>query len=344
MNANVTRPNRAAVLLSPNHVEMQDWPEPVAGPNDVVVEIAAVGVCGSDVHYFRHGRIGNLVCDRPIVLGHEAAGTVVATGGAVAHLKPGDRVTLEPQRPCGHCEQCWSGAYNLCRDVVFMATPPYHGAFARRVVNPADFTFAIPESLSFEEAALIEPLAVGLWATERLDLKPGSSVLIIGAGPIGLLAGQAAAARGATRIILSDINPARIGLVSRFPRFEAHDAAADPAYETIAEVDAVIECSGAPTAVTRALPRIRPRGGLALVGINPTGVASVDFWPAMERELSIHGVFRYAGMYPRAIALAASGLVDLKSVITHRFGLEETAAALAKASDDPSSIKSVVLP
>lgn len=191
---------------------------------------------------------------------------------------------------------------------------------------------------------MIEPLAVGLWATERLDLKPGSSVLIVGAGPIGLLAGQAAAARGATRIILSDINPARIGLVSRFPRFEAHDAAADPAYETIAEVDAVIECSGAPMAVTRALPRIRPRGGLALVGINPTGAASVDFWPAMERELSIHGVFRYAGMYPRAIELAASGLVDLKSVITHRFGLEETAAALAKASDDPSSIKSVVLP
>lgn len=344
MNANVTRPNRAAVLLSPNHVEMQDWPEPVAGPNDVVVEVAAVGVCGSDVHYFRHGRIGNLVCDRPIVLGHEAAGRVVATGDAVTHLKIGDRVTLEPQRPCGHCEQCWSGAYNLCRDVVFMATPPYHGAFARRVVNPADFTFAIPDSLSFEEAALIEPLAVGLWATERLDLKPGSSVLIVGAGPIGLLAGQAAAARGATRIILSDINPARIGLVSRFPRFEAHDAAADPTYGTIAEVDAVIECSGAPTAVTRALPCIRPRGGLALVGINPTGAASVDFWPAMERELSIHGVFRYAGMYPRAIALATSGLVDLKSVITHRFGLEETAAALARASDDPSSIKSVVLP
>lgn len=344
MNALSSKPNRAAVLMAPNVVEMQDWPEPVAGPNDVLVEIAAVGVCGSDVHYFRHGRIGNLVCDRPIVLGHEAAGTVVATGAEVRHLKPGDRVTLEPQRPCGHCAQCWSGAYNLCPDVVFMATPPYHGAFARRVVNPADFTFTIPDSLSFEEAALIEPLAVGLWATERLAMKPGSSVLIIGAGPIGLLAGQAAAARGATRIVLSDINPARIGLVGRFPRFEAHDAAADPLYETIGEVDNVIECSGAPNAVTRALPRIRRRGGLALVGINPTGAASVDFWPAMERELSIHGVFRYAGVYPRAIELAASGLVDLKSVITHRFSLEETAAALTNASEDMSSIKSVVLP
>ena len=344
MNAIVTRPNRAAVLMAPNVVEMQDWPEPVAGPLDVVVEVAAVGVCGSDVHYFRHGRIGNLVCDSPIVLGHEAAGTVVAAGAAVTHLKHGDRVTLEPQRPCGHCAQCWSGAYNLCPDVVFMATPPYHGAFARRVVNPADFTFAIPDSLSFEEAALIEPLAVGLWATERLNMKPGSSVLIIGAGPIGLLAGQAAAARGATRIVLSDINPDRIALVKRFPRFEAHNAAADPHYETIAEVDSVIECSGAPTAVTRALPRIRRRGGLALVGINPTGAASVDFWPAMERELSIHGVFRYAGIYPKAIELAASGLVDLKSVITHRFGLEETAAALTNASQDMSSIKSVVLP
>lgn len=344
MNTVFKTPNRAAVLTAPNVVEMQDWPEPTAGPNDVVVEIAAVGVCGSDVHYFRHGRIGKLICDRPIVLGHEAAGTVIAAGEAVTHLKAGDRVTLEPQRPCGHCAQCWSGAYNLCPDVVFMATPPYHGAFARRVVNPADFTFVIPDSLSFEEAALIEPLAVGLWATERLNMKPGSSVLIIGAGPIGLLAAQAAAARGATRIVVSDIDAERVALIGRFPRFEAHDAAADPDYAGIADVDNVIECSGAPTAVSRALPHIRPRGGVALVGINPTGASSVDFWPALEREISIHGVFRYAGIYPKAIALAASGLVDLKSVITDRFGLDETAAALAKASDDRSSIKSVVLP
>ena len=339
-----SRPNRAAVLTAPGVIELQDWPEPVPGPYDVVVDIAAVGVCGSDVHYFRHGRIGTLVADKPIVLGHEAAGTVSAVGSAVSTLEVGDRVTLEPQRPCGHCEQCWSGAYNLCPDVVFMANPPYHGAFARRAVNPADFTFKIPDAMSFEEAALIEPLAVGFWACERIGLGGGSSVLVTGAGPIGLLAAQAARARGAARIVVSDISPERLSTLSRFPFMTAHDAGADPGFGTVADVDSVIECSGAPGIVHRLLPHIRPRGALALVGIAIGAPAPIDLWPAMVRELSIHGVYRYAGVYPRVISLAASGQVDLKAVITHRFGLDDTHAALSQSARDMTSIKSIVVP
>ncbi|KKC35306.1 hypothetical protein WH87_17130 [Devosia epidermidihirudinis] len=337
-----TLPNRAAVLMAPETIEIMDWHEPVCGPDDVVVDIAAVGVCGSDVHYFRHGRIGDTIADKPIVLGHEAAGTVTAIGANVRHLKIGDRVTLEPQRPCGHCEQCWSGAYNLCPDVEFMANPPYHGAFARRVVNPADFTFVVPDHLSFEEAALIEPLAVGFWAVDRLDLQPGTSVLITGAGPIGVLAAQMAAARGAGRIVISDINTARLDVLKRFPRFEAHNAAEDPQLENVEPVDYVIECSGAPGIVDRVLKRIRPRGGLALVGINVHGAGPIDLWPVMAKEITIVGVYRYASIYPRAIALAATGQVDLKALITHRFTLDESAAALGQSAKDMSSLKSVV--
>lgn len=336
--------NRAAVLTAPNSIEVRDWPEPAPGADDVVIEISAVGVCGSDVHYFKHGRIGDIVIDQPLVLGHEAAGTISAVGANVKHLGIGDRVALEPQRPCGHCEQCWSGAYNLCPDVVFMAAPPCHGAFARRVVNPADFTFRIPDSMGFEEAALMEPLAVGFWAAERAQLRAGSRCLVIGAGPIGLLAAQVALARGAVGVVVSDVHPERIASVRRFPRFAAHDAAADPGYATVDPIDHVIECSGSAEVLNRALKRVRPRGSVALVGINIEGHADIDVWSVMAKELSIVGVYRYAGIYPRVIALAASGQIDLTSMITHRFDLDHTGDALSQGSRDMSSIKSIVRP
>jgi L-iditol 2-dehydrogenase len=338
------KPNRAAVLISPNHIEVLDWQEPVAGPTDVIIEVMAVGVCGSDVHYFKHGRIGDIVIDQPVVLGHEAAGTISAIGKDVKHLRVGDRVTLEPQRPCGHCEQCWSGAYNLCPDVIFMAAPPYHGAFARRVVNPADFTFHIPDSMSFEEAALMEPLAVGFWAAERAQIGAGKKCLIIGAGPIGLLAAQVAAARGASSIVISDVHPERINVVRKFSRFIAHDAGADPEYNLVEPVDHIIECSGSADVLNRALQRARPRGSVALVGINVDGRANIDVWSIMAKELMMVGVYRYAGIYPQAIALASSGQIDLKSIITHRFDLNHTADALSQSSRDMSSVKSIVLP
>jgi L-iditol 2-dehydrogenase len=344
MTLHSDRPNRAAVLLSPNTIEVQDWDEPTPGPADVVIEVAAVGVCGSDVHYFKHGRIGDIVIDRPLVLGHEAAGTISAIGKDVKHLQVGDRVTLEPQRPCGHCEQCWSGAYNMCPDVIFMAAPPYHGAFARRVVNPADFTFRIPDSLTFEEAALMEPLAVGFWAAERAQIGAGKKCLVIGAGPIGLLAAHVLAVRGASSIVISDVNPERINIVRRFSRFIAHDAGADPGYTSVEPVDHIIECSGSPDVLNRALQRARPRGSIALVGINVNGRANIDVWSIMAKELMMVGVYRYAGIYPRVIALASSGQIDLKSIITHTFDLDHTGDALSQSSRDMSSIKSIVLP
>jgi L-iditol 2-dehydrogenase len=344
MTMHSDRPNRAAVLISPNTVEVQDWAEPTAGPNDVVIEVAAVGVCGSDVHYFKHGRIGDIVIDRPLVLGHEAAGTISAIGKDVKHLQVGDRVTLEPQRPCGHCEQCWSGAYNMCPDVIFMAAPPYHGAFARRVVNPADFTFRIPDSMSYEEAAMMEPLAVGFWAAERAQIGAGKKCLVIGAGPIGLLAAQVLAARGASSIVISDVHPERINIIRRFGRFIAHDAGADPNYAMVEPVDHIIECSGSPEVLNRALQRARPRGSVALVGINVNGRANIDVWSIMAKELMMVGVYRYAGIYPRVIALASSGQIDLKSIITHTFDLDHTGDALSQSSRDMSSIKSIVLP
>lgn len=338
------RGNRAALLMAPNQIEIRDWPEPTLGPQDVMIEIAAVGVCGSDVHYFQHGRIGDLVVDFPLVLGHEAAGRISAVGSEVSHLSPGDRVTIEPQRPCGRCPECRSGAYNLCADVIFMATPPYHGAFATRVAHAADFTFRIPDTLSFEEAALIEPLAVGFWAAEQAQIRAGSRCLVIGAGPIGLLAAQVALSRGAAEVVVSDIHPQRIASVALFPRLAAHNGQLNPSYQGVLPFDHCIECSGAPAALAAALACMKPRGTVALVGISVNGKAQLDFWPILAKELRLSGVFRYAGIYPRVIALAASGLIDLKSMITHRFDLDHTGDALAQSSRDMASIKSVVLP
>src|SRR6476469_4004604 len=192
--------NRAAVLTGPGRIVVEDRPVPEPGPREVLVEISAVGVCGSDVHYFEHGRIGDFVFEAPLVLGHESAGRVAALGEGVTRHAVGDRVTLEPGVPCGRCRECRAGRYNLCPDVVFFATPPVDGAFTNHVAIHEDFAFALPDELSDEAGALMEPLSVGIWACRKAGVGLGDRVLVTGAGPIGLLAAQVARAAGASRV------------------------------------------------------------------------------------------------------------------------------------------------
>jgi L-iditol 2-dehydrogenase len=177
--------NRAAVLHEPGDIRIEERPTPEPGPREVLVEITSVGVCGSDVHYYEHGRIGSHVVRAPLILGHESAGRVVALGeGATKHAE-GDRVTLEPGVPCGRCRECRAGRYNLCADVVFFGTPPVDGAFARYVTIHEDFAFALPDGLSDDVGALMEPLSVGIWACRKAGVSAGDRVLVTGAGPIG---------------------------------------------------------------------------------------------------------------------------------------------------------------
>ena len=191
-----TSTNRAAVLHAAGDVRVEERPVPEPGPREVLVEVTAVGVCGSDIHYYEHGRIGDFVVRAPMVLGHEPAGHVVEVGAEVTRHRVGDRVTLEPGIPCGRCAQCRAGRYNLCPDVVFFATPPVDGAFANFVTIHEDFAFTLPDSLSDDVGALMEPLSVGIWACRKGGVSAGDRVLVTGAGPIGQLAAQVASPSG----------------------------------------------------------------------------------------------------------------------------------------------------
>ncbi len=263
---------RASVLTGAGMIGMQERPVPTVLPDEVLIKIAAVGVCGSDVHYYREGRIGDFVVDAPLVLGHEAGGRIVALGDGVAPERLGERVAIEPQRPCRVCAQCKAVRYNLCPHMRFYATPPVDGALCEYVTIQADFAHPVPDALSDDAAALLEPLSVGIWTARKARIVPGSSVLIAGAGPIGVITAQAAKAFGATDIIVSDPAGDRRQLVTRFGATRT----LDPREESVHDlgVDAFIDASGVAPAVVDGIKAVRGAGTVVLVGMGADEVAA----------------------------------------------------------------------
>jgi L-iditol 2-dehydrogenase len=336
--------NRAAVLHAPGDLRLEDRPVPEPGPREVLVEIATVGVCGSDIHYYEHGRIGSFVVREPLVLGHESSGRVAALGPGASKHAVGDRVALEPGVPCGSCRECRAGRYNLCRDVRFFATPPIDGAFANFVTIHEDFAFALPESVSDAAGALMEPLSVGVWACQKANVSAGDRVLVTGAGPIGLLAVQAARAFGATEITVTDVNPHRLELAERTGATATVDVAETRLEDSGLEADALIECSGHPASLKAGVSALRPAGAAVLVGMGPEEEGTVPLALIQSRELWLTGTFRYANTYPTAIALAAHGRVDLEAIITGHYGLDDADAALRAGREDPTAVKVMVTP
>ncbi len=332
--------NRAAVLYAPGDLRVEERPMPEPGPREVLVEIAAVGVCGSDVHYYEHGRIGPFVVREPLILGHESAGRVVELGSEASRHAVGDRVTLEPGVPCGRCRECRAGRYNLCRDVRFFATPPVDGAFADFVTIHEDFAFALPDSVSDVAGALMEPLSVGIWACRKAGVTAGDRVLVTGAGPIGLLAMQVALAFGATEVAISDVNELRLAAAERMGATRVLQAGSDEPDE----VDVLIECSGHPTAVAAGIEAVRPAGTAVLVGMGPEPTSELPVALIQTSELWVTGTFRYANTYPVALALAANERVDVGALITGHYELEDTEDALNAARTDAGSIKVMVHP
>jgi L-iditol 2-dehydrogenase len=331
---------RAAVLHAPGEIRIEERERPQPGPREVLVQVTAVGVCGSDVHYYEHGRIGPHVVEAPLILGHESAGRVVELGEGASKHAVGDRVTMEPGVPCGRCRECRAGRYNLCADVQFFATPPVDGAFTEFVAIHEDFAFALPESLSDEEGALMEPLSVGVWACRKASVSAGDRILVTGAGPIGLLAMQCAIAFGATEVTVSDVNERRLEVARRTGATQT----VTPDDEMPGDFDALIECSGHPAAVAAGIHALRPAGTAVLVGMGPEEEGTLPISVIQTREIWVTGTFRYANTYPPAIALAASGRVDLKAIISGHFGLEDAEAALRAGREDPDSVKPIVVP
>ena len=332
-----------ALLLRQGEIAVESAEVPTPGPHQVLIEVATVGICGSDVHYFDHGRIADFVVREPLVLGHEASGTIRALGAEVTDREVGQRVAMEPQETCGRCKQCLSGRYNLCPYVEFFATPPIHGAFAQYVVLDSVRAHPVPDSMSDEAAALIEPLSVGVWAAQKAQVQPGDRVLVTGAGPVGLLCADVARARGAAWVGVSDTNGHRLDVARQRGANQTMDAMAGPLNEQIDPVDVVLECSGAAPAIKGAFAVAAPAGRIVLVGM---GAADLELPVAMiqVKELVVTGTFRYANAYPAAIALAASGVVDLDGLVTGSYGLSEVPDALQVAKTDETVLKPMVYP
>ena len=334
---------RVAVLSGPGDLSVQERPEPHAGPGQVVVRVASVGVCGSDTHYYDHGRIGRFVVEQPLVLGHEASGEVVELGAGVTGLRPGQRVSLEPGVPDLVCEQCRAGRYNLCPEMRFFATPPVDGAFAELVAVHAAFAHPVPDTMSDDAAALLEPLSVGIWACRKGRVTAGSRVLITGAGPIGLVSVQTALAFGATSVVVSDVNPSRLQLALDLGATEVVDARSASVLDLSRPPEVLLECSGFPPAIAEGVRALDRAGRAVLVGMGGDEVA-LPLSVVQERELELTGTFRYANTWPTAIDLVSSGRVDLDRLVTGTYGLADAALALTASRRDDSAVKAVVRP
>lgn len=330
---------RASALLAQDELTVANRPVPEPGADEVLVRVASVGVCGSDTHYFTHGRIGPFVVEDPLVLGHEASGVIVRVGSDVDAARIGSRVSIEPQRACRVCEQCKQGSYNLCPRMEFFATPPIDGAFAEYVTIQSDFAHDVPDNVSDHAAALMEPLSVGVWACRKAQITAGSRVLIAGAGPIGVITAQVARAMGATEIIITDVSEERLSFATSHGATRALVAGA-PMDEM--SVDAFIDASGAAPAIRAGIPAVKPGGRIVLVGLGADEL-TLPVNLLQNRELWLTGVFRYANTWPTAIELVAKGLIDLDVLVTHTFGLDEVEGALS-AGRLPGALKAVVEP
>ena len=336
--------NRAAIMYGTHDIRLEEVPIPAPGPKEVLVEIGAVGVCGSDVHYYEEGRIGSFVVREPLILGHESMGTIVALGEEVTKHEVGERVTLEPGVPDGTCRECRAGRYNLCPNVKFFATPPINGAFTNYVNIHEDFAFTLPDGLSDNAGALMEPLSVGIWSCRKAGVEAGDHVLVTGAGPIGLLAMQVALAQGATEVTITDVAPERLQMAEKTGATRAINVSEEPLDEAGVEVDALIECSGNGRALNDGIRCIRPAGTAVVVGMGPGEESSIPLAFIQNREIWLTGTFRYANTYPAAIELAATGKVDLDAIVTGYYGLEETEEALQASRKDPGNVKPMVVP
>lgn len=337
---------KALVLERTRELALRDIDLPQAvGPGDVRIKVHTVGVCGSDVHYYVHGGIGPFRVDAPMVLGHEASGTVVETGAGVTHLRVGDRVCMEPGVPRLDSPATLRGLYNLDPDVRFWATPPIHGCLTPFVVHPAAFTYRLPDNVSFAEGAIVEPLSIGLQAAKKAAMKPGDLAVVIGAGTIGAMTALAALAGGAARVILADVVPDKLALFAGNPAVTTVDVRTRPLADAVAEAsggwgaDVVFEASGSANAYAGLVDLMCPGGCAVLIGM-PVAPVPLDVVALQAKEGRIESVFRYANIFPRALALIASGAIDVKPFISRTFPFSDGVRAFEEAaSGHPRDVK-----
>ena len=338
---------KALVLERAGQLSLRDIPLPsTLGPDDVRIAIRTVGVCGSDLHYYLHGAIGPFVVREPMVLGHEASGVVTEVGPGVTHLAVGDRVCMEPGVPNWSSRASRLGLYNLDPDVAFWATPPVHGCLLGAVIHPAALTFKLPDGVSFAAGAFVEPLAVGMQAATKARIEPGQVAVVLGAGTIGIMTALAALAAGCARVLVTDVVDAKLAIASRYDGIETVNVAHASAVERIGAMtggwgaDAVFEASGNRRAFADLSALACPGGVLVLVGMPPEPVA-FDVVSAQVKELRIETVFRYANVFPRAVALLASGRIDVSPLVSRTFPFSDSVEAFEFAAEGRADVVKV---
>jgi D-xylulose reductase len=341
---------RALVLEKKGELSLREIALPLdVGPDDVKIAIHTVGVCGSDVHYYTHGAIGSYVVRAPMVLGHEAAGTVVEVGANVETFKIGDRVCMEPGVPNLSSRATRLGIYNVDPDVTFWATPPVHGVLAPYAVHPAAFTYKLPDNVSFAEGAMVEPFAIGMQAASRARIVPGDVAVVVGCGPIGIMIALAALAGGCSKVLISDFSAPKLKIASQYAGIVPVNVGEQSLADAVAAAtdgwgaDIVFEASGHPKAFTDLFDVVRPGGAVVLVGL-PVEPVSLNVPAAISKEVRIETVFRYANIFDRALQLIASGKVDLKPLITGTYAFADSIEAFERAAKgNPQDVKLQIL-
>lgn len=340
---------KAAVMGKTRDVHMEEREVREPNDNEVLVKISHCGICGSDIHYYEYGRIGDFVVKNPLILGHEASGTVVKVGKKVSNVTIGDRVTIEPGHTCGTCEFCKTGRYNLCPDVVFLATPPIDGAFAEYLVYPADWVYRLPENMDNMEGALIEPFCVGLHATRMAGAKAGQTAAILGSGCIGLCTLLALSASGVKQVYVSDVIDKRLEMAKNLGGFKTINAAKEDIVEKIMKdtrgrgVDLVFETAGSEITSKQTVQIVAKGGTIVMVGMSAHPVFTFDFGLLQNKEAIIKTVFRYRNLYPAAIKIVSQCGIKLKSIVTDVYPFEDTSKALEDSiSRKADMVKTVI--
>ena len=345
MNGNM----KVAVMEGIGKMGYTERPIPTPKADEVLVKLEYVGICGSDMHYYETGAIGNYVVEPPFVLGHEPGGTVVEVGSNVTHLKVGDRVALEPGKTCGHCEFCRTGRYNLCPDVIFFATPPVDGVFQEYVAHEADLCFKLPENVSTLEGALIEPLAVGFHAANQGNAHAGQTAVVIGAGCIGLVSMMALKAEGVSKVYVVDVMQKRLDKALELGADGVINGREQDAVEAVMALtggkgcDLVIETAGTEFTTRQCVHMTKKGATVVLVGYTKTGEVTLPLSLALDKELEFKTVFRYRHIYPMAIDAVASGKVNLKGIITDVFDFDDIQNAMDKSIADKANIVKAVV-
>jgi L-iditol 2-dehydrogenase len=330
------------VYLDAGHrFTIKEEPIPAPGPEEALVRVRANGICGSDIHFFREGRLGNFVVTDPYLPGHEACGVVEALGQGVRNCRVGDRVVIEPGVPCGRCEYCRGGRYNLCPGVVFLSAPPTDGTFCDYLAIRADCLHLMPEGMTFEQGAMVEPAAVAVHAVNRARVAPGASGLILGCGPIGLLALQAFKASGGCHAICVDQARSRAEKAGELGADRVFSVEDHP--DLTDSADVVFETAGSSAATALAFQCARPGGTVVQVGWPEENCVSLDIAAFLGKELDYVSVNRYANAFPTAIEWISGGRIETDALVTHRFGLDATAEAFQFASEHRDEvIKAIV--